>query len=883
MVVQNLEARRFLSFTLVDGALTVTGTSGGDVITLKLVGGQIRLSENGVVKKLAQASVTSIQVFGGNGKDSISLQGAITAPATLFGEAGNDSLHGGGGSDSINGGPGNDTLDGGEGADTLTGAGGNDTATYADRTDDLTITAEGIANDGAPGENDNVTTTIENIIGGSGNDSIVGNAANNLLLGGDGNDTLTGVKGDDTLDGQAGADNMSGGSGLDTVTYASRTANVTVQLGPGPSTSGCGESGENDTIFNDIETIIGGAGNDVLNGDEFVSGPNLLLEGGPGNDGLGGGSGNDTLEGGPGNDTIGHDPGNDVIDGGDGIDQYGLQDVLGSGDATITLDNLANDGYAGETDNVMDNVENLIGHTGNDTLIGDSANNVLDGFGGQDSMDGGAGDDLITSSHGNGGGTINGGDGNDTLGGQDSADTFNEIHGGAGDDVIYADNSTTIATGDDGNDSINMNLRTQGGTFDFSAASFETIQGSRGNDHIIGGPGNEVILGEGGDDTIEGNGGDDYIDGGLGDDSLSGGDGNDVFVNFDGVIDPNGVSDSVDGGAGFNAAEDGGFHPGNPTLPNDTLTNIQFIYDPAPGVGAAPTTPLAENKLSALVAAAQAEIPAGGAIINGVLTILGTSSADSISVILDKSGKNISVTENTASASFPLSSVTGISIDAGGGNDAIALVKGNGTRAVPINATVAGGNGNDVIVGGAGNDSLAGGNGNDKLFGGAGDDFLNGGSDKQTSTPDGADYISGGPGNDSVVYSNRQDNLSIDISDGTQANDGAPGEGDNVQPDVENVFGGNGNDSITGNAAANVLSGGGGNDTIAAGDGNDKLIGGSGSDSLLGQGGINLFSMADGVRDDFDAPAPSTGAAAITSFISGDVSVDFSIPSNKTI
>ena len=88
----------------------------------------------------------------------------------------------------------------------------------------------------------------------------------------------------------------------------------------------------------------------------------------------------------------------------------------------------------------------------------------------------------------------------------------------------------------------------------------------------------------------------------------------------------------------------------------------------------------------------------------------------------------------------------------------------------------------------------------------------------------------------------------------------APGEGDSVQPDVENVFGGNGNDSITGNAAANLISGGGGNDTIAAGDGDDKLIGGGGNDTLLGQGGINLFSMSDGVRT--TSTPPSATAAA---------------------
>ena len=48
---------------------------------------------------------------------------------------------------------------------------------------------------------------------------------------------------------------------------------------------------------------------------------------------------------------------------------------------------------------------------------------------------------------------------------------------------------------------------------------------------------------------------------------------------------------------------------------------------------------------------------------------------------------------------------------------------------------------------------------------------------------------------------------------------------------IENASGGNGNDQITGNAAANILQGGAGNDTLFGGGGNDTLDGGAGIDT----------------------------------------------------
>lgn len=56
-----------------------------------------------------------------------------------------------------------------------------------------------------------MNVTIENAVGGSGNDTIIGNAVANKLVGGAGNDTLQGGGADDTLD---------GGAGIDTAFYA---------------------------------------------------------------------------------------------------------------------------------------------------------------------------------------------------------------------------------------------------------------------------------------------------------------------------------------------------------------------------------------------------------------------------------------------------------------------------------------------------------------------------------------------------------------------------------------------------------------------------------------------------------------------------------------
>jgi Ca2+-binding RTX toxin-like protein len=64
------------------------------------------------------------------------------------------------------------------------------------------------------------------------------------------------------------------------------------------------------------------------------------------------------------------------------------------------------------------------------------------------------------------------------------------------------------------------------------------------------------------------------------------------------------------------------------------------------------------------------------------------------------------------------------------------------------------------------------------------------------------------------------------------------------------LFGGNGNDVLTGGAAADQLFGGNGNDTLNGGDGNDILNGGNGGDTVVGGKGTDIAFLGAG-KDTF--------------------------------
>ncbi|MFC8190113.1 hypothetical protein ACFUMH_00470 [Cellulomonas sp. NPDC057328] len=160
---------------------------------------------------------------------------------TLLGGDGQDLLQGGWGGDVLDGGPGGGRSEGGQGDDRfvtgalpdgphqLVGGPGHDVADYGARTGGVTVTLDGLAGDGAPGEGDAVgvpapwdtVPDVEEVHGGRGDDVLAGVHWSDTLVGGPGADLLRGNGGADTLrgvDGVEGNDRVEGGDGPDTCT-----------------------------------------------------------------------------------------------------------------------------------------------------------------------------------------------------------------------------------------------------------------------------------------------------------------------------------------------------------------------------------------------------------------------------------------------------------------------------------------------------------------------------------------------------------------------------------------------------------------------------------------------------------------------------------------
>jgi hypothetical protein len=127
---------------------------------------------------------------------------------TLDGGAGNDYLGDGIGDDAVTGGPGNDVWLSGPGRDTFAGGDGSDSVDYTARTAPVSITLDGVANDGEGGEGDNTGADAEEAFGGSGSDRIVGNNLGNRLIGGPGDDSITGGAGEERIEGSEGNDTI---------------------------------------------------------------------------------------------------------------------------------------------------------------------------------------------------------------------------------------------------------------------------------------------------------------------------------------------------------------------------------------------------------------------------------------------------------------------------------------------------------------------------------------------------------------------------------------------------------------------------------------------------------------------------------------------------
>ncbi|MEM1299600.1 MAG: Hint domain-containing protein [Pseudomonadota bacterium] len=177
----------------------------------------------------------------------------------------------------------------------------------------------------------------------------------------------------------------------------------------------------------------------------------------------------------------------------------------------------------------------------------------------------------------------------------------------------------------------------------------------------------------------------------------------------------------------------------------------------------------------------------------------------------------------------------------GGSGDDIITSQGPGAVSSSIRDTVYGGDGNDSIVGNieqtdpnAVLDTLYGGTGNDTIDGNTGDDLIYGGSgDDLVLAREGVDTTDGGAGIDTIDFSNDAGTVVFTMADGATTVTG--GETD-IESNInyENVIGSSGDDTLTGNDAANIIDGGAGDDLLTGGGGSDTFITGAGDDSVIG-------------------------------------------------
>ena len=429
-------------------------------------------------------------IYGGRGNDMVDggpgtdlVSGDLGDDKVLGGAGPRDDVAGDLGIDIVNGGPGNEDLVHGDyGWDRMSGgAGKGDIASFATdvgggKKGDVGVWAS-LAKHRAYGDGHDKLFGFESLEGSAFRDTLIGNKGDNAIDGGPGDDQLFGGGGHDTLDGGQGSDGCKGAKGRTTSCGKEKALNASayVQLDPVPG-GGAGLQ------------VVGGPGADhfVVAFDEasetfevsarkgiaIVGGcmrpggaPNrvacpaggpgrwLMADLGPGNDSLEvsgslAGVGDVRLAGNYGNDTIKGGPEDDLIEAGPGADK-------------------------------------LYGRAGADGLVG--------GLPGPTYLYGGPNGDLLAAGGGCAGGALVGGPGRDDA-------SFAEIGAHPGRLIVSFPKHSAWVTTVKGCKHVHL------------SPTDEDMEGSFGNDVLIGNKRRNAMLGQPGEDVFIGNGGGDVID-----------------------------------------------------------------------------------------------------------------------------------------------------------------------------------------------------------------------------------------------------------------------------------------------------------------------------------------------------------------------------------
>lgn len=602
-------------------------------------------------------------------------------------QGGNDLIEAGSGRDIVYAGGGNDIIIGGTEGDILYGGAGDDRI-YADiQIDTATAIAQG--NTAA-----NIDAQGDWLNGGTGSDILVGSDANDVLMGGGGSDLLIGGAGNDDIlgDGSYATQSLNW-----TVTDTNGTRLFQPSAGESVAADGAADviyagSGDDHAwggLGNDV--IFGEGGNDRLDGgdgnDIIIGGPSTNVGQNPDNDILWGGAGNDYLDGGDGTDELQGGTGDDILIGGAGNDTlYGQEGrdtyLYNAGDGIDTI-------YDTKADNNIlrfgaginkDNIKLHLGSLMLDLGNGDAIH--IGNFNQNDVFN-----SSSISSFEFADGTI--------LSTTDLLARGFDLDGTAGDDQIIGTNTTDRIHGYDGNDTLiglGGNDSLYGGAGDDQlygdADTVSVPLAEQGNDLLDGGVGNDLLYGYGGNDTLLGGDGNDTLNGDEGNDTLVGGTGDDLLIGGNG-------SDTYlfNRGDGQDIIADGG-----DSISTDILQFGADILQSDVTV-----TRLWNGDLSFGINGSTDQIT-----VQGWYT--GQANANRIERIVFGDGSVLTP------ADFENLPITGTS-----GDDIIIGTSGNDTLiGLGGNDTLSGGLGNDTLDGGLGNDLLDGGAGNNTLIGGEG-------------------------------------------------------------------------------------------------------------------------------------------------------------------
>ena len=393
--------------------------------------------------------------------------------------------------------------------------------------------------------------------------------------------------------------------------------------------------------------------------------------------------------------------------------------------------------------------------------------------------------------------------------------SFNTINGTTGNDVI---------SGTAGQDEING---LGGDDFISGLAGDDILNGHAGVDFLRGQGGNDILRGGGGDDSLDGMGDDDTLYGGPGNDTLSGGryygggDGEDHVYGGDGddVIFANGIAadsfDHVFGGAGDDEINihfsqyvplDGQLH-GDDGFDTLIVTSSDSNF----------STPPAFTLQLAISGPDEGATYRGGTMaLSGIERIEIASSVGDDDITGGAFDDIIDVREGANT------------VDGGAGDDRITYRDGAAN-------TIEGGDGIDTLEirsdgsGGAGGPGMVINTSVPVAFDGFGSQIT------------GVEHfiVFGSSASDRVMFGDGDD--SFEGRDGTDTADGGAGD--------DSLVGGNGKDTLYGDAGDDHLIGGIGNifrddgqsDTLFGEDGNDTLEGGEGADFLYGGAGSDVL------------------------------------------